>query len=272
MNDFNLLEYADPEIYDLENVDFEPSGPFMLDFAEKTGGPVLELGCGTGRITIPLAAHGVDITGLDVVPGMLERAREKSRGLPVEWILADVRDFHLNRTFRLIFESGSVFQHMLARRDQDAFLARVREHLQDGGLFVLGSIFPRPALLGSVVEEQEWFTEQHPDGYEIRVSGTEHYDAVRQVKVETAYRRWRDNEGREVVRVAPLTLRYMFPQEMEVLLNHNGLEIVERYGDYDSSPLTNESRMQIYVCRKSLVEQPEARDEGISRPKVGMRR
>jgi hypothetical protein len=91
---------------------------------------------------------------------------------------------------------------------------------------------------------------QHPDGWEIRVSGTEHYDAVWQVKIETAYRRWKDASGQEVVRIAPLALRYYFPQELETLLHHNGFMVMERYGDNDSSPLTNESRMLIYICRK----------------------
>lgn len=252
MNDFNLIEYADPDIYDLENDEFEPSGSFMLKLAQKTGGPVLELGCGTGRLTIPLAANGVDITGLDIVPAMIERAREKSSNIPVKWVLADVRDFHLVHKFRLIFESGSVFQHMLTRPDQEAFLARVLEHLHANGLFVVSTIFPHASLLGAVDEEQEWFTTQHPNGYDIKVSGTEFYDAVRQVKVETAHRRWKDNDGMAVVRVAPLSLRYIFPQEMETLLYYNGFEVVEKFGDYDKSPLMNESKMQIYVCRKAV--------------------
>ena len=250
MNNFNLIEYADPQIYDLENLEFEPSGPFMLELAKRAGNPVLELGCGTGRLTIPLAERGVDITGLDIVSGMIERANEKAQDVSIEWILADARSYQMNRKFRLIFESGSVFQHMLTRPDQEAFLARVHEHLHDDGFFVVSAIFPRTPLLGSTEDEQEWFTTQHPDGYEIHVSGTDFYDAVRQVKVETAHRRWRENDGKEVIRVAPLSLRYLFPQEMEALLHYNGFTVLEQYGDYDSSPLSSKSRMQIYVCKK----------------------
>ena len=246
----NLVEYANPQIYDLENHDFEPDGPFLLEVARKTGGPVLELGCGTGRLTIPLAQSGMDITGLDIVHGMLERAKQKAGDLPIRWVLADAREYQLDRTFRLIFESGGVFQHMLTRADQETFLARVREHLDEDGLYMCKSIFPHPDLLGSVDEEKDWFTTQHPNGWEIRVSGTEHYDAVRQVKVETAYRRWKDANGEEIVRVAPLSLRYNFPQELEALLHYNGFKVVERYGEDDSSPLTNESRMLIYICCK----------------------
>ena len=185
----NLSEYADPEIYDLENQEFEPKGPFLLDVAKKLNGPVLEVGCGTGRITIPLAQNQVEITGLDVVPGMIRRAKQKANDLPIHWVIDDSRSFHLEQSFRLIFETGSVFQHLLTRLDQEAYLARVREHLEQHGRFVFGLLFPHPALLTSEESEKEWFQYEDPHGHTIRVSGTAFYDPIRQVKLETAYRR-----------------------------------------------------------------------------------
>lgn len=91
---------------------------------------------------------------------------------------------------------------------------------------------------------------QRPDGQEIRVSGIDKYDELRQIRTETAYRRWVDANGQEILRVAPLSLRYIFPQEMESLLHYNGFEIVELYGDLDLNPVTNESSDLLYVCRK----------------------
>jgi len=246
----NLIEYSDPELYDLENGDFEPDGPFLLALARQLDGPVLELGCGTGRVTIPLAQNGIDVTGIDAVPGMIERARLKSRGLPIEWVVADVRTFELDRSFSLIFESGSVFHHMLTRLDQEAYLARARAHLAEDGRLVLNLFFPHPDRLVSTAAEEDWFTVQRSDGRAIRVSGIDHYDEIRQVRTETAYRRWTDAGGQEVLRTAPLSLRYVFPQEMEALLYYNGVEILARYGDPDGSPLTSDSRAMIYVCRK----------------------
>ncbi len=246
----NLTEYADPEIYDLENQDFEPDGLFFLEYARKLNGPVLELGCGTGRVTIPFAQNGMDITGLDVVPAMIERAKQKAGDLPIQWITADVRSYRLERSFRLIFETGSVFQHMLTRADQEAFLRRVGEHLEDGGRFIVSLIFPRPELFTTVDAEKEWFTYPNNAGQEVRVSGTECYDPVQQVKLETAYRRWVDEKGQEHLQVAPLSLRYVFPQEMESLLHYNGFEVLERFGDWDSSPLAEKSGMMIFVCQK----------------------
>lgn len=246
----NLSEYSDPMLYDAENSDFEPDGPFILEMARQLGGRVLELGCGTGRMTIPLSENGVKIVGLDVVPGMVDLARQKSEGMPIEWVVADVRKFQLRRKFRLIFESGSVFHHMLTRQDQEAYLARAREHLEEDGRLVLSLFFPKARNLVSTDEVEEWFTAEHPDGYAIKVSGIDKYDAFRQIKTETAYRRWTDVSGKEMLQVAPLSLRYVFPQEMEALLHYNGFEIVEQYGDFDRSPVTEESRLITLICQK----------------------
>src|SRR4051812_38157259 len=91
----NLEEYDDPEIYDFENRDFKPDGPFYLALAQRMAGPVLELGCGTGRVAIPLAQQGIDLTAIDVSAAMLAFARRKAADLPIQWVEADARDFHL---------------------------------------------------------------------------------------------------------------------------------------------------------------------------------
>jgi SAM-dependent methyltransferase len=244
----NLEEYLHPALYDLENPDFEPEGPFYLAIAKELGGPVLEIGCGTGRMTIPLAQNGLEITGLDAVVAMLERAKVKAGDLPIEWVEADARSFHLGRQFALIFESGSVFMHMLTRADQEAFLDRVSAHLAPGGRFVFSLFFPHPDLLTSEPEEKEWFTYQDESGRTVKVSGTEFYDELRQVKIETAYRRIQGPDGDETVLIAPLSLRYTFPQEIEALLDQAGFNILERYGGPDFSPLTNDSRYMVFVC------------------------
>jgi SAM-dependent methyltransferase len=248
----NLEDYADPILFDLENSDFEPDGPFYLSLAQQVAGSVLELGCGAGRVTIPLARHGIDITGLDIVPGMLARAQSNAGNLLIRWVEADVRDFHLGRQFSLICAPGGVFEHLLERVDQEAMLARVREHLAAGGLFVIAIRFPRPESMVNVEEEQTWFSYTDERGREVQVSGTEYYDQLRQIRHETAYRRWYDAAGKEVTKRARLALRFIFPQEMESLLHYNGFTVLHRYGDWDSSPLTDESRLIIYVCRKTV--------------------
>jgi SAM-dependent methyltransferase len=245
----NLVEYTDPLIYDSEQREFEPDGPFYLQLAKQTGGRVLDIGCGTGRITLPLAQAGVEITGLDPAPAMLKRAREKADALPIRWVEGDARTFQLGATFNLIFAASATFQHLLERSDHEQALARIREHLTPGGIFAFDVFFPHQGSMTNIEEEQPWFSYTDLRGREIRVTGTDHYDHVRQVRVETAFRRWVDADGQEVTACAPLALRLFFPQEIEALLHYNGFRVVERYGDWDKSPLSDNSPLMIHVCR-----------------------
>jgi SAM-dependent methyltransferase len=249
MVDANDAEYADAERYDIENASFEPDGPFYLELARRIGGRVLELGCGTGRITLPLAAAGIEIAGLDRAPAMLTRAMEKEGASAVRWVEADARSFRLPGQFRLIFESGATFQHMLDRGAQEAFLGMVRQHLETDGRFVVSSIVPTLDLMTDVPVEEEWLRYTDRNGRLVRVSGTQHYDPLSQIKTETAHRRWYDTSGREVTTVAPLRLRYTFPQEMQALLHYNDFEILHRFGGPDFSDLVAGSSHQIYICR-----------------------
>jgi SAM-dependent methyltransferase len=247
MEHANLEEYADPLLYDAENPSFEPQGPFYLALAQRLGGPVLELGCGTGRLAIPLARHGVEMTGLDVHPGMLARARLKAAELPIRWIEADARHFQMTTRFNLIVAAAGVFQHFLERADLEAMLARVRAHLAPGGCFAFDLYLPQTRV--DEETEREWFSYTASDGREVQVSGVVRYDPLRQLQLETARRRWRDVAGREVDFTAPLVLRYFFPEETEALLDANGFTVLDRYGDWDASPPAAESPTTIYVCR-----------------------
>jgi 2-polyprenyl-3-methyl-5-hydroxy-6-metoxy-1,4-benzoquinol methylase len=127
-----LPEYIDAEEYDQVNA-WGPSDDFYLTLAKEVGGPVLDVGCGTGGLARAIAETGLDVTGLDITTAMLERARSLSEDLEIEWIHGDARTVQLGRTFRLILMTGHAFQHMLTDEDVDAFLARMREHLREDG-------------------------------------------------------------------------------------------------------------------------------------------
>lgn len=246
--DSNLQEYRQPDLYDLENPEDDEANKFYLWLANSYGGPILDLGCGTGRVTIPLARNGFEITGLDIVPEMLDRARAKATELPVHWVEADTRAYHLGEKYRLILENGSVFMHMLTREDQSAFLERVREHLAPGGVFTTSMLFPHPDYLHTNPEEKDWYSYTDDLGREVKVSGTEAYDELLQIKTETAIRRIMSKDGEKTKFQAPLSLRYTFPQEMEALLAHCGFQIAQRFGGMDWSPLTNDSRFMVFLC------------------------
>jgi SAM-dependent methyltransferase len=246
----NLLEYSEPDLYDLENPDFAPDGAFYLALTQQYAGPVLDLGCGTGRITIPLARHGVPITGIDVMPAMLARAQSKAANLPITWVQADVRAFQLPAHFRLILDTGTTLQHVLDRVDHEAVLARVREHLTPDGYAVFHTFAPHPTRLVNMAEH-DWFTYAAEPGRTVRVSGSIRYDHRNQVFHEDAIRRWQDVTGQEIVRSAPLARRMFFPKEFELLLHYNGFKVVQQYGDWNGSPITNDSQLMIMVCARA---------------------
>lgn len=245
----NLEDYVDPAIYEAEHPDFEADGPFYLALAKQVGGPVLELGCGIGRITIPLSQAGIEMTGLDIVPEMLAWAQRKAQYLPIRWIQGDIRTFHLGRQFPLICATGGVFQMLLTRPDHEAALARVREHLAPQGYFAIDVVVPQPDWLGGVDEEQEWNNYVDGQGRRIRVTGTDSYDPIHQVKHETIYRHWQAADGQMIRQRARFAFRYIFPQEMEALLHYNGFTVTNCYGDAHFNPPAVGSGTLFYVCK-----------------------
>lgn len=269
----NLEDFADADNYDLED-DSDTGVAFYAALAHETGGPVLEIGCGTGRVSIPIARQGFAVTGLDIVAGMLERARRKSASLPAHWVEGDGRGFELGEQFRLIFLTGNAFQLFLTRTDQEALLAQVRRHLHDDGLFAFEtrnpccrreaaslqsaqalSHKPFPDAEGLFAYLETWDAEMtdppytDSQGRQVHRSRTQEYDHVSQILQWTGYRRWQEN-GQEQTRTSRLAVRYTFPQELEALLHYNGFQTERRYGDWDRSPLTAASPSIISVCRK----------------------
>ena len=138
------------------------------------------------------------------------------------------------------------------RHDSAAGVRQPGEHLAGDGLFVCSVLRPTPDLMANEDEDYPWFTYTDAQGHEVRVSGRQTYDPVTQIRTETAVRRWADADGREQKRVAPLALRLTLPDELELLMDENGLMVVERYGDFDRSPLSDSSRHIILLCRRAL--------------------
>jgi SAM-dependent methyltransferase len=267
----NLEEFADPLNYDIE--DSSDTGiAFYTALAQETGGPVLEVACGTGRVCIPIARLGFAVTGLDIVPGMLEQARRKSADLPIRWVEGDGRQFDLGERFKLIFLTGNAFQAFLTRADQEALLQCVRKHLHKDGLFAFETRNPRwakspPAartapsaitsspenglftLLETRDEEANWQTYTDTNGHVVRVSMTQAYDHVAQILHWKTYRRWHEGDQAHT-RVTRIAVRFTFPQELEALLYYNGFTVIRQYGDWNLEPLTAASPSIISVCRQ----------------------
>jgi SAM-dependent methyltransferase len=247
----NLEEFRDAETYDVVCDAYDEDFPFLDEWAQSRGGPFLDLACGTGRMALRLAGQGYQVTGVDVVPEMIARARLKAmeRALSVEWVVADGRHFQLHKQFPAVYMLMNAFQFFLTRQDQEAMLMCVREHLQPDGEFLFETRNPSPRNLLEVRHpEPQHYT--MPDGAQLVVTEAQYYDPMTQIQHYTCPHQWTNPDGQRRERTHHTALRYVFPQEMEALLFYNGFEIIACYGNWAREPLIATSPAMIYRCRK----------------------
>ncbi len=243
--------YWDGRNYDAFNTPYQDDQPFYLAEARKARGPVLELACGTGRLTIPLKKAGIDIAGLDLSAPMLRQARAKAAaaGLRLEFIQADARRFRLGRLFNLIFIPFNSLQHMATRVDIEALFSSVKAHLAPGGRFILDVFNPDPYCLVRDTEELLPVA-YYPDpagGGQMLVNEQYSYDRAAQVsRLVWHYRREKD--GKTVKK--SLDLRCFFPAELEALTHYNGFKTIARWGGFDRSRFSGNSAKQVLILKK----------------------
>jgi SAM-dependent methyltransferase len=221
---------------------------FLLEQAQVFGGPVLELACGTGKLLEPMAQAGLAATGIDVSEPMLIEARRKAQaaGQSTRYVHADMRNFSLGERFPFIFIAGNSICHLLDIDSFDACMARVREHLVEGGRFIIEVYVPSlPMLMTDPNTRQRLTQYDDPDGGgRVVVTHTGRYDSITQIKTSKTFHQF---PGETSEREGSLVLKMYFPQELQALLRHNGFRIVEAYGNYDKSPLQDGSPKQIYI-------------------------
>lgn len=235
--------------------------PFYLALAQEHGGPVLELGCGTGRVGIELARAGFDVLGLDLSGTMLAAYRAKLEREPadvqrrVELVEASMADFELGRRFGLILAPFRAFQHLLTPTAQRGCLNYVRAHLADGGRYVHDAFNPSvPYIADALRLGKTWRGDVEvadPEtGGLLRREFYANPDAGAQIH-DLAFRYERfDADGRlEQVWVERLPMRWQWRWEAQYLLELCGLELEAAYGDYVGTPLGDNSRNLVLVCR-----------------------
>lgn len=244
--------YSDGRYYDLENVSLVADIGFYLELAGVAQGPVLEVACGTGRITLPLARMGINITGLDVSDGMLKQAKSKadSENLKIAWIKADCRNFDLNKKFKLIYIPFNSMQHLHDTNSIESFLNCVKRHLDSDGIFALDVFNPSLQILTRSNEKRfPVFKHPNPDNFneEVVVEETNVYDRKTQIN----HIKWYFSIGdKKDAQVHELNMRCYFPQELDILLKYNGFEILNKYGDWTKKEFTAADMKQIIVCKK----------------------
>jgi SAM-dependent methyltransferase len=238
-----------------------PDIDFYLRAAESASGHVLELGCGTGRVLIPTAIAGVEITGLDLSGHMLARCREKLSRQPkeienkVKLVQANMTEFDLQTTFSLVTTPFRSFQHLVDVEDQLSCLRNVNRHLIGGGKLILDlfNTDPRRILYDAkyTVETEDFQTVELPDGTKFRriyrIAGF--HRAAQYNDIELIY--YLTNRTGETQRlVQGFPMRYFFRYEVEHLIARCGFKVVDVFGNYDKSPYTDESPETIIVAEK----------------------
>lgn len=235
---------------------------FYVDAAGAAKGPVLEIGCGTGRILIPTARTGVEIVGLDLSQHMLSVCRQRLEDEPqevrarVRLVQGDMRHFDLAQTFDLITIPFRPFQHLYTVEDQIACLSNIRRHLRPEGRFILEIFNPSlEALVRDNIGEE--FGEEPevtlPDGRRLtRRHKIVARDRFRQIiDIELIYT-VRHPDGREERQIHATQMRYLFRYEAEHLLARCGFAVDHLYADFDKSPFGSKDPGElIFVARKT---------------------
>lgn len=240
--------YDDAGLYDLVA---PRDGEMERFYVEAAGGPgrrVLELACGSGRITVPLATSGAEVTGVDVSATMLERARAAlaRNGSTAELVEADMRALDLGREFDTVVVAANSLLHLHTREDFAAAFSAVRRHLAPGGRLAFDIFVPSARLLSLPRDERQLLgVFGHPELGEVTIDETIAYDPITQVSRADWY--WSTAERRNF-RHTVLEMRQVFPQELPLLLELGGLRLEARYGSFDRSPLTPQSRRQVCIA------------------------
>jgi SAM-dependent methyltransferase len=234
--------------------------PFYLDLAEQTGGPVLEIACGTGRVLLPIARKGIEICGVDNSLPMLEVLHRNLAREPQEVCQritvheGDMRTFRLNRKFPLVMIPFRPMQHMFTVEDQVAALRTAAAHLADTGTLAFDVFYPKFdmiwARVGEEVPEMEWTPSSDPSKLVRRFFRKDAIDKINQTFSFTFVFRtyqWGDLilEETEAFRLC----YYTYPH-LRALFRLAGLEPVAEYGSFAKTPMDNTAEQMIFLLRR----------------------
>ena len=234
---------------------------FFVEESRAANGPVLEVGCGTGRVLIPTARAGIPIFGLDNSAAMLKRCRAKLEEEPaevrarVELREGDMRDVTLGQRFALVTIPFRPFQHLLTVDDQLACLTSIHRHLEPGGRLILDLFNPsldylanRP--IGEVLPEGP--PVDLPDGRRLErhfcITAQDRFTQVNDIELIYDVT---ESDGRKRRALHTFRMRYLFRYEAEHLLARAGFAVDQLYAGYDRSPYGSTYPGElIFVARK----------------------
>jgi SAM-dependent methyltransferase len=244
--------------YDAENAAMTDDLPLYRTLAADVGDPVLDVGCGTGRVMLHLAQAGHRVVGVDYAAAMLQRGQRKLDAAPhtlrqrVLFVQGDVLQAAFDNCFRLIVVPYNGFMHFPTQAGQLQALRRFHTLLHDDGLLVLdipnaGEDFGTQDEHGLALERM--FTEPE-SGHLVMQQAISTLDRVAQrLQITWVYDEIAA-DGTLRRTLAPLVLRYVFPGEMDLMLAAAGLRKVAVYGDYDEAAFAEGCPRMIVVAEK----------------------
>ncbi len=234
---------------------------FYVEEARREPGPVLEAGCGTGRVALPIAAAGVPVVGLDRSWPMLEVAEAKRRAAPPDvaarcrFVRGDMRRFAFRRPFGQVFLPFRVFQALLTVPEQLAALGSIRAALFPGGRLVLNVFDPKLDLIADARQGpasiQASGRAYADNGKRVNERYSVLYDPVEQILNLTFIYEREDPDGAVEREFEPLELRWYHRFEIEHLLARAGYEVEALYGDWDRGPFAENGQEMIWVARRA---------------------
>ena len=238
----------DANIYDGMNTGLSDLQFYKRWLPESKDTRILELCCGSGRLTLPIARAGYDITGVDYTPSMLEQAKTKASlaGLKINFIEADIRTLDLQEKYDFIFIPFNSIHHLYTNEDLFEAFQVVKNHLKDGGLFLLDCFNPNiQYIVDGEKELKEIAGYTTGDGRDVWIKQTMRYENKTQInRIE-----WHYFINGEFNSVQNLDMRMFFPQELDSYLEWNGFHIVHKYGGFEGEAFHDHSEKQVFVCR-----------------------
>lgn len=248
--------YAEPSYYTKCYRGRSDDVAFYTELVAKSKpASVLEYGCGNGRIALPLARAGTPVTGVDLSEAMLADFQARLDREPAEvarrvsLVRGDMREAKLRRRFPLVLCTFNTFLHLYSRQDVEAFLARVRQHMQPDARFVFDATVPSIVEIGR--DPNRAYTVprmRYPATGEL-VRYAEYFDYDVSTQVLTVTMRFEPHQDPKRAWTTLLTHRQYFPRELEALLHYNGFEVEQILPDFAEGTIEPDTDIVVWVTK-----------------------